>query len=152
MTGHAIAASGATAQSTVQRPALRTLYDVKEGAQVRVTTLTRPPERFKGRLLSLRENTLTVSAGGSTREFLLPSVLRVDESYRDRKRGALAGLIAAGVLVYARDFFGPPYKYIDQSKRYRENALLFVAGGGAGALIGGSIGWKRWRPIPTVFR
>jgi hypothetical protein len=76
----------------------------------------------------------------------------VDESYRDRKRGALVGVIVAVVGVYAWDFFGPHPRYTDQDKRYKENIQALAISLPAGVLIGGGLGWHRWRPVSTIAR
>lgn len=90
--------------------------------------------------------------GSRRRELTMSSILRVDESYRDRRWGALAGVLTGAVGVYAWDFFGPHPRYADQNKRYKENAAALVATTTVGVLVGSVIGWHRWRSIYTSSR
>jgi hypothetical protein len=127
---------------------LRGLDDVRSGAALRVTVIASPPERLSGRFVAVRGASLLMKVNGSAdREIPLDRLLRVDESYRDRRWGAVAGAVPAVLAVYAWDFFGPHPRYADQKKRYRENVIALAASVSAGALIGASIGWKRWRLV-----
>ena len=95
---------------------------------------------------------MILEVDGASRELPMSSILVVEESYRDRKRGALVGVLAAVVAVYAWDFFGPHPRYTDQDKRYKENIQALAIGVPALGLIGGGIGWHRWRQISTRAR
>lgn len=148
-------ARAAHAQTTArpQPVALRGLDDVKPGTKLRVVTSAVPPERLAGRFVAVSSTALSLQLGGSQRRDVdISRLLRVDEAYRDRKRGALVGALPGIVLVYAWDFFGPHPRYADQSQRYRENVIGLAVTCGGGALLGAAIGWERWRPLQTSAR
>jgi hypothetical protein len=130
---------------------VRTLDDVKLGATLRVV-VAESQDALTGRLRGFGEAGVLLDVSGSPRELPLRSILRVEESYRDRKRGAIVGVLVALVGVYAWDFFGPHPRYTDQDKRYKENIQALAVSVPAGLLIGGGIGWHRWRPVSTAAR
>jgi hypothetical protein len=144
------ARSEAQTQRGVKLQEGRTLDDLKPGAKLRLLMEgTDPSERLHGRLRGFGATSLTLDTDGSPREIPVLSILLLEESYRDRKRGALAGALTAIVAVYAWDFFGPHPRYTDQDKRYKENAVALAISVPGAALMGGAIGWHRWRSIPV---
>jgi hypothetical protein len=126
----------------------RTVSDLEPGAKLRLAVQGNDPaRRLEGRLRGFGATTMLLEVGGNTRELQMSSIIAADESYRDRKRGAIVGVLAALVGVYAWDFFGPHPRYTDQDKRYKENLEALAISVPVAGLIGAGIGWHRWRPI-----
>ena len=143
----------AQTQRTVQLREGRTLDDLKPGAKLRLALQGNDPsERLFARFSGFGTTTLTLDVDGSPREVPVLSILVLEESYRDRKRAAIVGALVAVVGVYAWDFFGPHPRYADQDKRYKENALALAISVPGAALIGGAIGWHRWRGVSVSAR
>ena len=146
----------ARAQSPSVRPrpsgAARLLESVPAGTKIRLATLTTPPVRLEGTLVGLGRDSVIVRPDGArdTRVVSASQLLFVEEAYKDRKRGALYGVVPALVAVYAWDWLGPHYKYRDQGRRYMENAAAAAVGTGLGAAIGWSIGRERWRTVRVI--
>jgi hypothetical protein len=130
----------------------RTIDELEPGTRLRVVAVAARPVRLEGELLRFTGDSLLIDPRGASREqfFRVADVLRIEERYRDRKRGAIAGVATALVGVYAWDFLGPHAKYSDQGRRYAENAIAAAAGGAIGAALGAAIGWPRWRPVLLV--
>jgi hypothetical protein len=146
-------AAGPARASAQTRPVVthsegRSLDDVKIGSTLRIAMqgddIAAP---LRGKLQGFGETSVLLDVNGARRELPMSSILLIEESYRDRKRGALVGVIAAAVGVYVWDFFGPHPRYKDQDKRYRENVQALAASMSAGIAIGAGIGWHRWRIV-----
>jgi hypothetical protein len=149
------ATAGAQQQPTVRpRPVglVRLIEQVPPGAKIRLATLSTPPMRIEGRLVRVAPDSVLVRPDGAsdTRVVRTSTLLFLEEGYKDRKRGALLGVIPPLVAVYAWDFFGPHPRYADQGRRYMENAAAAAIGGGIGAAVGASIGWQRWRAVRVI--
>jgi hypothetical protein len=143
----------AQARPPVQLQEGRKVDDLKSGARLRLSIQGGDPTapldaRFRG----FGATTMIIEVNGAPRELPMSSILSIEESYRDRKRAALVGVLTAVVGVYVWDFFGPHPRYTDQDKRYKENVTALAISVPAGALIGGVIGWHRWRQIGTSSR
>jgi hypothetical protein len=126
----------------------RTLDDLRMGARLRLAVQGGDPSNpLRGRLRGFGATSVKFETAGSTQDLPIASILSIEESYRDRKRGALLGAGVALVGVYIWDFFGPHPRYKDQDKRFEENSQALAIGVPAAALIGAAIGWHRWRPV-----
>jgi hypothetical protein len=140
--------SEAQAQRGVQLNEGRSVDDVKVGARLRVLLQgDDPADRVRGLLKGFGATTMILEVDGSSRELPMSSIIVLEERYRDRKRAAIAGALVAAVAVYAWDFFGSHPRYLDQGKRYKENAVALGVAAPVSALIGAAIGWPRWRGI-----
>jgi hypothetical protein len=148
----ACAANGAAQERPeLQIRNFRTLDDLKTGARLRVL-MADSTDRMEGHLRGFGQTSLSLEVRGTPRDLPISSIVIVDEAYRDRKRGALAGALVAVLGVYVYDFFGPGPKYENQDTRYRENITALAISVPVMALVGGAIGWPRWRPISTSAR
>jgi hypothetical protein len=138
----------AQANREVQIRPGRSLDDLENGARLRLLVPGGDAgERLEGRFRGFGTTSLVLEVDGTNRDLPISSLLVVEESYRDRKRAALVGVVVALVGVYAWDFFGPHPRYTNQDTRYKENYQALAISVPVAALIGAGIGWHRWRPI-----